>query len=158
VDVYPGWINMVDLDEVDRKILRDLQRDGRSSFKKIGEDAGVSEATVFVRVKKMQDKSVIKSFKAIVEPKAVGKMLTAIVLVRADPKAYPGMLDALKKLDDVYEIYDVTGQYYSILKIKTTGTDELSKIILEIGNIDGVAGTETMIVLRTVKEEIGIKI
>jgi Lrp/AsnC family transcriptional regulator for asnA, asnC and gidA len=149
---------MIDLDEVDRKILRDLQRDGRSSFKKIGEDAGVSEATVFVRVKKMQEKSVIKSFKAIVEPKAVGKMLTAIVLVRADPKAYPGMLDALKKLDDVYEIYDVTGQYYSILKIKTTGTDELSKIILEIGNIDGVAGTETMIVLRTVKEEIGIKI
>ena len=156
--VYSGWINMTDLDEVDRKILRDLQRDGRSSFKKIGDDAGVSEATVFVRVKKMQDKSVIKSFKAIVEPKAVGKMLTAIVLVRADPKAYPGMLDALKKLDDVYEIYDVTGQYYSILKIKTTGTDELSKIILEIGNIDGVAGTETMIVLRTVKEEIGIKI
>jgi len=149
---------MTDLDEVDRKILRDLQRDGRSSFKKIGEDAGVSEATVFVRVKKMQDKSVIKSFKAIVEPKAVGKMLTAIVLVRAEPKAFPGMLDALKKLDDVYEIYDVTGQYYSILKIKTTGTDELSKIILEIGNIDGVAGTETMIVLRTVKEEIGIKI
>jgi Lrp/AsnC family transcriptional regulator for asnA, asnC and gidA len=149
---------MTDLDEVDRKILRDLQRDGRSSFKKIGEDAGVSEATVFVRVKKMQDKSVIKSFKAIVEPKAVGKILTAIVLVRADPKAFPGMLDALKKLDDVYEIYDVTGQYYSILKIKTTGTDELSKIILEIGNIDGVAGTETTIVLRTVKEEIGIKI
>ena len=68
------------------------------------------------------------------------------------------MLDALKKFDDVYEIYDVTGQYYSILKIKTTGTDELSKIILEIGNIDGVAGTETMIVLRTVKEEIGVKI
>ncbi len=158
VGVYSGWINMTDLDEVDRKILRDLQRDGRSSFKKIGEDAGVSEATVFVRVKKMQDKSVIKSFKAIVEPKAVGKILTAIVLVRADPKAFPGMLDALKKLDDVYEIYDVTGQYYSILKIKTTGTDELSKIILEIGNIDGVAGTETMIVLRTVKEEIGIKI
>jgi Lrp/AsnC family transcriptional regulator for asnA, asnC and gidA len=149
---------MAELDEVDRKILRDLQHDGRSSFKKIGEDAGVSEATVFVRVKKLQDRGVIKSFEAIIEPKAVGKMLTAIVLVRADPKAYPGMLDALKKLDDVYEIYDVTGQYYSILKIKTTGTDELSKVILEIGNINGVAGTETMIVLRIVKEEIGVKI
>ena len=158
MSVYSGWINMVDLDEVDRKILRDIQRDGRSSFKRIGEGAGVSEATVFVRVKKMQDKGVIKSFKAMVEPKAVGKMLTAIVLVRADPKAFPGMLDALKKLDDVYEIYDVTGQYYSILKIRTGGTDELSKIILDIGDIDGVAGTETMIVLRTVKEEIGLRI
>ena len=149
---------MPDLDEVDRKILRDLQRDGRSSFKKIGEDAGVSEATVFVRVKKMQDKGIIKSFRAIVEPRAVGKTLTAIVLVRADPKAFPGMLDALKKLDDIYEIYDVTGQYYSILKIITDSTEGLSRIILEIGNIDGVAGTETMIVLRTVKENVGLNI
>ena len=149
---------MPDLDDVDRKILRDLQRDGRSSFKKIGEDAGVSEATVFVRVKKMQDKGIIKSFRAIVEPRAIGKTLTAIVLVRADPKAFPGMLDALKKLDDIYEIYDVTGQYYSILKIITDSTEGLSKIILEIGNIDGVAGTETMIVLRTVKENVGLNI
>ena len=155
---YSGSINMDDLDDIDRKILRDLQRDGRSSFKKIGEAAGVSEATVFVRVKKMQEKGIIKSFKAIIDPKAVGKPLTAIVLVRANPKAFPGMLDALEKLDDVYEIYDVTGQYYSILKIRTEGTDELSRIILEIGNIDGIAGTETMIVLRTLKEDCGIRI
>jgi Lrp/AsnC family transcriptional regulator for asnA, asnC and gidA len=149
---------LVDLDDVDRKILRGLQRDGRSSFKKIAEDAGVSEATVFVRVKKMHESGVIKSFKAIVDPKAVGKMLTAIVLVRANPKAFPGMLDALKKFDDIYEIYDVTGEYYSILKVKTTGTDELSNIIDDIGNIDGVAGTETIIVLRTVKEDCGVRI
>lgn len=149
---------MHDLDDIDRKILRDLQLDGRSSFKKIGEGAGVSEATVFVRVKKMQEKGIIKSFKAIVEPKAVGKMLTAIVLVRANPKAFPGMLDALKKFDDIYEIYDVTGEYYSILKVRTGGTDELSKIIDDIGNIDGVAGTETIIVLRTVKEDVGVRI
>jgi Lrp/AsnC family transcriptional regulator for asnA, asnC and gidA len=157
-ELYSEWIIMHDLDDIDRKILRDLQNDGRSSFKKIGEGAGVSEATVFVRVKKMQEKGIIKSFKAIVEPKAVGKMLTAIVLVRANPKAFPGMLDALKKFDDIYEIYDVTGEYYSILKIRTGGTDELSKIIDDIGNIDGVAGTETIIVLRTVKEDIGVRI
>lgn len=148
---------MADLDDIDRKILRGLQRDGRSSFKKIGEEAGVSEATVFVRVKKMQEKGIIKSFKAIIEPKSVGKTLTAIVLV-PNPKAFPGMLDALKKFEDIYEIYDVTGEYYSILKIKTGGTDELSKIIDDIGNIDGVAGTETIIVLRTVKEDCGVRV
>ncbi len=149
---------MTDLDDIDRTILRDLQRDGRASFKKIGENAGVSEATVFVRVKKLQEKGIIKSFKAIVEPKAVGKTLTAIVLVRANPKAFPDMLDALKKLDDIYEIYDVTGEYYSILKIRTGGTEDLSKIMDDIGNIDGIAGTESIIVLRTVKEDVGIRV
>jgi Lrp/AsnC family transcriptional regulator for asnA, asnC and gidA len=149
---------LVELDDTDRRILKQLQRDARMSFKRIGEDVGVSEATVFVRVKKLQEKGVLKGFRAVVDPKMVGKTLTAIVLVRAHPQAFPGMLDALKKLDDVYEIYDVTGEYYSILKIRTTGTDELGRIMDQIGTIEGVAGTETIIVLRTVKEELGVKI
>jgi Lrp/AsnC family transcriptional regulator for asnA, asnC and gidA len=105
----------------------------------------------------MQEKGVIKGFSAIVDPKAVGKELTAIVLVRANPKAFPGTLDALKKFDDIYEIYDVTGQYYSILKIRTSGTEELGKIMDAVGTIDGIAGTETIIVLRTVKEDVAVK-
>jgi Lrp/AsnC family transcriptional regulator for asnA, asnC and gidA len=151
-------LTIVELDDVDKKILRELQRNGRVSFKTVAEEIGVSEATVFVRVKKLTEKGVLKGFKAIVEPKAVGKTLTAFILVRAQPKAYPAMLTALKKLDDVYEIYDITGQYYSILKVRTEGTDELSKIIDEIGAVDGVAGTETMIVFRTVKEDFNIRI
>jgi Lrp/AsnC family transcriptional regulator, regulator for asnA, asnC and gidA len=149
---------LLELDDVDRKILRGLQKDARASFKKIAEDVGVSEATVFVRVKKLQDGGVLRGFKAIVDPRAVGKSLTAIVLVRANPKSLRGMLDALRRLDDIYEIYDVTGQYYSILKVRTGSTDELSRIIDEIGNVEGVAGTETIIALRTVKEESSVKV
>ena len=149
---------MMDLDDIDRKILRALQKDARASFKKIGEEVGVSEATVFVRVRKLQEGGVLSGFKAIVDPRAVGKSLTAIMLVRANPKGLPGMLSALERLDDIYEIYDVTGQYYSILKIRTANTDDLSRIIDEIGTIDGVAGTETVIVLRTVKEETTVKV
>lgn len=149
---------IIELDETDRKILAELQRDGRRSFKKIGEDAGVSEATVFVRVRKLKEKGVLKGFRAVVDPKVVGKSLTAIILVRAYPKTFPGMLNALKKFDDINEIYDVTGEYYSILKIRTSGTDELGKIIDQIGAVEGVAGTETIIVLRTVKEEFNVRI
>jgi DNA-binding Lrp family transcriptional regulator len=147
-----------DLDEVDLKILRDLQRDARVSFKTIAQKSGVSEATIFVRVRKMQERGVIKGFTTLIDPAAVGKPLTAIVLVRANPKTYTGVLDALAKLDDIYEIYDVTGQYYSILKIRTSGTEALGKIMDDVGRIDGIAGTETIIVLRTVKEDTAIRI
>ena len=145
-------------DDVDKKILRELQQDARISFKTIAQKIGVSEATIFVRVRKMQERGVIKSFSAIVDPMAIGKELTAIVLVRATPQSYPGTLDALKKIDDIYEIYDVTGQYYSILKIRTSGTQGLGKIMDEVGKIDGIAGTETIVVLRTVKEDTAVKI
>jgi Lrp/AsnC family transcriptional regulator for asnA, asnC and gidA len=149
---------MVELDEADRKIICELQRDARASFKAIADKVGVSEATVFVRVRKLQERGVIRGFKAIIDPKAVGKNLTAIVLVRANPKAFPGMLNALRKFDDIYEVYDVTGEYYSILKIRTSGTDELSRIIDTIGVTEGVEGTETIIVLRTVKEDLDVKV
>jgi Lrp/AsnC family transcriptional regulator for asnA, asnC and gidA len=101
---------------------------------------------------------VIKGFSAIVDPAAIGKELTAIVLVRAMPQTYPGTLDALKKVADIYEIYDVTGQYYSILKIRTSGTQGLGNIIDEVGKIDGIASTETIVVLRTVKEDTAVKV
>jgi Lrp/AsnC family transcriptional regulator for asnA, asnC and gidA len=149
---------IIDLDDTDLEILRELQRDARISFKTIAQKVKVSEATVFVRVRKMQEKGVIKGFAALVSTTAVGKPLTAIVLVRAQPRAYTGILDALKKFDDIYEIYDVTGQYYSILKIRTSGTEELGKIIDQVGKIDGIAGTETVIALRTVKEETAIQV
>ena len=149
---------MVELDEVDKKILRELQKDARTSFKTIAKNIGVSAATIFVRVKRLTRTGVLKGFKAIVEPKAVGKSLTAFILVRAQPKAYPAMLVALKRLDDIYEIHDITGQYYSILKARTSNTDELAKIIDQIGTVDGVAGTETMIVFRTVKEEYDVRL
>jgi len=149
---------LVGLDDADRKILAKLQQDARASFKAIAEDIGVSEATVFVRVKKLKEAGILKGFRAIVDPSAVGKPLTAFILVRAQPKIYQNVLNSLKQVDDIYEIFDVTGQFYSVLKVRTTGTDQLSKIIDEIEKIEGVAGTETIIVLRTVKEDTVIKI
>ncbi|HKM75675.1 MAG TPA: Lrp/AsnC family transcriptional regulator [Candidatus Bathyarchaeia archaeon] len=149
---------LVGLDDADKKILAQLQQDARASFKAIAEDIGVSEATVFVRVKKLKEAGILKGFRAIVDPSAIGKPLTAFILVRAQPKIYQNVLNSLKQLEDIYEIFDVTGQYYSVLKVRTTGTDQLSKIIDEIEKIEGVAGTETIIVLRTVKEETVIKI
>ncbi len=147
-----------ELDRTDLEILRRLQNEARVSFKRVADEIGVSEATVFVRVKKLQEHHVITGYRTIIDPKAVGKSVTAIILVRAMPRNFLGILDELKKIGDIYEIYDVTGQYSSILKIRVGSTDELSRLIDEVGNVEGVAGTETIIVLRTVKEEAGIKI
>ena len=149
---------MPDLDEVDRKILRKLQEDARISFKEIAKEVGTSEATVFVRVKKLQKNGVIKGFRAILNPASVGKQVTAFALVKAEPKSYPKMLAQLMNLEDICEIHDVTGAYYSILKMRTTTSEQLAEILDKIGEIDGIAGTETVIVLRTIKEETSVRL
>jgi Lrp/AsnC family transcriptional regulator for asnA, asnC and gidA len=147
-----------EIDDVDREILRMLQDDARISFKKIAEKLNVSEATIFVRVKKLLKRKIIKRFTAIISPEALGKNITAFVLINADPKKLQKVLETLSKIDDVYEVYDVTGSYYAIVKVRTEDQNKLAKVIDEIGLIDGVLSTETALVLRSIKEETRIKL
>jgi len=146
-----------ELDEVNKAILKKLQKDARISFKDIAKEVGTSEATVFVRVKKLQKNGVIKAFRAIVNPESVGRNVTAFALVKADPRLYPKVLTELRSFDDVCEVYDVTGAYYSIIKMRTSTSKQLAEVLDRIGQIDGITGTETVIVLRTIKEETEIK-
>ncbi|MEM1607527.1 MAG: Lrp/AsnC family transcriptional regulator [Candidatus Bathyarchaeia archaeon] len=148
----------LEIDDVDREIIRMLQEDARISFRKIAEKLNVSEATIFTRVKKLLKKNVIKGFTAIVSPEKVGKNITAFVLINADPKKLHNVLEALSRMDDVYEVFDVTGSYYALAKIRTENQSKLAKIIDDIGMIDGVISTETALVLRSIKEEVRIKI
>jgi len=146
------------IDSTDRTILNMLQDDARIAFKRIAEKIGVSEATVFVRVRKLREKGLIKRFTALVSPELLGKGLTAFVLINTDPKKLEDVLSTLSNMDDVYEVYDVTGTYYAIVKIRTKNRETLAEIIDQIGMIDGVTRTETAIVLRCVKEETRIKV
>jgi Lrp/AsnC family transcriptional regulator for asnA, asnC and gidA len=150
-------MSLPELDEVDKAILRKLQKDARVSFNEIAKEVGMSEATVFVRIKKLQKNGVIRAFRAIVNPGSVGKQVTAFALVRAEPKSYAKVLAELQNLDDVCEVYDVTGAYYSIIKMRTSTSEQLAKVLDKIGEIDGIVGTETVIALRTIKEETEIK-
>ncbi|MCD6470534.1 Lrp/AsnC family transcriptional regulator [Candidatus Bathyarchaeota archaeon] len=148
----------LNVDEVDKEILRMLQENARTSFRKIAKKLNVSEATVFVRVRKLLKKGVIKGFTAIISPELLGKNITAFILINADPKKLQNVLEALSKIDDVYEVYDVTGSYYVIAKVRTEDQERLAKIIDKIGMIDGITSTETAVVLRSIKEETRIKI
>jgi len=146
------------LDNIDRAILETLQDDARTALRKIAEKTGVSEATIFARVKKLQEKGVIKRFTALVSPELLGKSLTAFVLINTNPKSLQTVLASLQGMEDVYEAYDITGSFYAIAKIRASSREELAKLIDQIGSIDGVTSTETAIVLRCIKEETRVKI
>lgn len=147
-----------EIDEVDKVILDMLQEDARKSFREIAERANVSEATIFVRVRKLLERGIIKRFSALVSSEQIGRGLTAFVLIDADPKRLQDVYEALSVIDDIYEIYDVTGSYYAIVKIRTTGREKLKDIIDRIGLIEGITRTETAIVFRCIKEETKIKV
>uniref|UniRef100_A0A7C3J3L1 Lrp/AsnC family transcriptional regulator n=1 Tax=Candidatus Methanomethylicus mesodigestus TaxID=1867258 RepID=A0A7C3J3L1_9CREN len=147
-----------ELDSLDRLIINRLQENARTPFSKIAKDAGVSEATIFLRVKHLQQIGVIKSFRAIVSPTKVGKSLSAFILVRADPRKYSEVLNIIRDLSEVTEAFDVTGPYYLICRVDVSDKESLAKVIDLIGGVEGVSSTETAIVLKEVKENIGMKV
>ena len=141
------------IDETDREILKKLQKNARTSFRKIADELGVSESTVFVRVKKLKGSGVIERFTTIVSTDLVGKGFMAFILIKAEPQNYDAVLEALKDIEDIYEIYDVTGPYYAVIKILTRNREELRRTLDEIGSVKGITSTETLIVLRKIKEK-----
>jgi len=139
-------------DEKDLKILRILQENGRASYSEISKKIGISEAAVYTRVQKMIKSGLIKKFQAILDPEKLGFSLTALVAVSAHPKKYDEVLRELSQIREAQEVYDVTGDYYCLLKLRVSDRETLTKILDEIGSLEGVVSTETRIVLRTVKE------
>lgn len=143
----------VDLDETDRAILRILLVDARTPYSRIARMLGLSEATVYLRVKRLKEKGVLRGFYADVDAFKVGFNVLAFVMIKADPKYYRQVLEKLREIKNIVELYEVTGEYVGLAKVRTHSHEELVKTIDEIGSIGGVTGTYTMYVLKVLKEE-----
>jgi Lrp/AsnC family transcriptional regulator for asnA, asnC and gidA len=148
----------LELDDLDREIISMLQENARRPFAEIAKELKVSEGTIHNRVKRLLREGVIKGFQAVVDPEKVGKALTAIVCVNVDPPRGKEVINRITNVEDVYEVYDVTGEYYAVLKIRTKNRDSLTRIIDKISSIDGVTSTLTMIVLKINKERSSISV
>ena len=146
------------LDEKDLKILEILQSDGRASYSQISRNLGMSEAAIYSRIQKLLKSGVIRRFQAILDPDKLGFTLTAFIAITAQPAKYEDVLKALAEIPEIQEIHDVTGDYYCLIKLRTDGRESLAKILDHIGSLDGVASTETRIVLRTIKEDYALPI
>lgn len=139
-------------DERDIKILKILQENGRASYSEIARRLGLSEAAVYARIQKMIKHGIIRGFRAVLDPERLGFNLTAIVAIRAQPSKYDRVLKELSKIPEILEIYDVTGDYYCLIKLMIRDREALASLLDKIGSMDGIVATETRIVLRTIKE------
>ncbi|HEV2170145.1 MAG TPA: Lrp/AsnC family transcriptional regulator [Candidatus Binatus sp.] len=139
-----------ELDAIDLQILGILQSNGRIPHVKLAEQVGLSAPSVIERVKKLEDGGMIVGYHATVDARRLGKDVTAFIGVSiAHPKTIPLFEETIGLLDDVLECHHVTGEHTVLLKVKTDNTSSLERLISSIRSIEGVARTETMVVLST---------
>jgi Lrp/AsnC family transcriptional regulator for asnA, asnC and gidA len=147
---------MVKIDELDLSIIKELQYDGRRSFREIAEKLNVAEGTIYNRVSKLREQGVIKNFIVDIDYSKLGYDLTAVIGVRASGGHLPQIEEMIAKEGNVTAVYDVTGEYDAILVAKFPDRDALNRLVKKLNAIEHVERTYTMVVLNVVKERHGI--
>ena len=113
--------NMLEIDQIDRRILRQLQRDAGIGVEALGERVGLSRNACWRRVRLMEEAGIIKARVALVDPDALGLELTVFIAVRTD-RHEPGWLEkftqAVTGMPEILGAYRTSGELDYLLKAR----------------------------------------
>lgn len=141
------------IDATDQKIMAILQDAGRTSHAEIGRSLGMAASAIFERVKKLEERGLIRGYGAILDPGALELGLLAFLSVRTeDPVGGDATARALAKRPEILEVHHVAGEDCYLAKVRVKDTAALSQLLKEVGAIKGVRATRTTVVLETTKE------
>ncbi|ASP33227.1 Lrp/AsnC family transcriptional regulator [Labrenzia sp. VG12] len=131
------------LDETDRKIIEALIRDARMSLKELATQAGLSSPGVSERIRRLQERGVIRGFTADIDPKALGYSLQAIVRIRPLPGKLHIVRQLIQDIPEFCECDKVTGEDCFIARLAVPSIELLDGILDKISD---KAETSTAIV------------
>lgn len=143
-----------DLDEIDVKILRILQVDGRISHSALGEQINLSPSATRARVLRLESEGYIKQYVAILNPDLVGFSLFCFIHVSfllRDPDDVDQIRKTIIAIPEVLECYHVTGQSDLILKVAMRSHQDISRTIQKLLPIRSISSTETSIAINQFK-------
>jgi len=142
------------MDKLDVRLLEMLNRDARKSYRKLAKDLGVSIGTVSDRIRRLEEQKVIRGYLPDVEERSLGFELFAIIGVKIGGGKLMEVQERIAKDRRIYGVYDVTGQWDSILLARFKNTRELDTFLKkELLSLKEVESTYTQVVLNKVKED-----
>ena len=137
------------VESTDRKILQLLSGDGRMSFTDLGKAMGLSTSAVHQRVRRLEERGVIKGYAAVVDPTALDLPLTAFISITPlDPAAPDDIPERLHGFPELEACHSVAGDENYILKARVRTPGDLEELLARIRATANVA-TRTTVVLST---------
>jgi Lrp/AsnC family transcriptional regulator, leucine-responsive regulatory protein len=149
---------MIDLDDIDRRIVAALQADGRLPIVDLADKVGLSATPCQRRVKRLEEQGVITRYAALVSPLAVGLGLQALVQVTLDDhseKTVEAFESAIRARPEVVACYAVTGDMDFLLHVLATDLASFSDFALKaLLRMPGVRGTRSSFIMQAVKSDL----
>ncbi len=143
-------VTVKEIDELDRKIILELQEDARASFKDIAKKLKVSEGTARNRVMRLLEERILK-LQARVDPFALPHKISALVGVNLRERHPEKQMEEIKKIPCVTSVWNATGRYDLFFEVMVDSLRELNEVLLKIDRdyVGGISQTETFITLSS---------
>ncbi|MCE1184891.1 Lrp/AsnC family transcriptional regulator [Zoogloea sp.] len=146
----------MELDALDLRILRALQKDGRLQNNELAREVGLSPSPCLRRVRQLEEAGVIKGYVALLDPALVGRQLTifARVWLRGqDVETVQAFTDAIRQLPEVLECHLMVGDCDFLLRIAIANLDEYRRFQVEhLTKIPSVQSVKTEIPIQIIKQ------
>ncbi|MGP1993979.1 Lrp/AsnC family transcriptional regulator [Zobellia laminariae] len=144
------------MDDIDRKILMQLQKNAKQNTKEIASKVGLSVTPTYERIRKLEQQEIIKSYVALLDRTKIGKKLIAycqVTLTKQQKKLADSFKREMLLLPDIMECHQVSGNFDYLLKIAVDDIAGFHEFINEkLSIIDGIATIHTSFVLNSVKD------
>ncbi|NYI04265.1 Lrp/AsnC family transcriptional regulator [Allostreptomyces psammosilenae] len=137
------------MEDLDRMIVQLLLDDGRMSYTDLGRATGLSTSAVHQRVRRLEQRGVLRRYTAVVDPEAVGLPLTAFISVKPiDPSAPDDVPERLAGIAEIEACHSVAGEENYILKVRVATPGDLERLLGRI-RTEAQVNTRTTVVLST---------
>ncbi|AXB77328.1 Lrp/AsnC family transcriptional regulator [Novosphingobium sp. P6W] len=146
----------VELDELDRKIIAVLRADGRITVTDLAKAVGMSKTPCQVRLRRLIENSVIRGFKAVVDPVSLGLDHVAFAEVKLSDTRESALTEfnrAVRRIPEVEECHMIASSFDYLLKVRTADIRRYRMVLGEkISSLPHVASTSTFVAMETVKD------
>jgi Lrp/AsnC family transcriptional regulator for asnA, asnC and gidA len=140
----------VKIDDLDKQIIKLLSRDGRMSFTEIAQRLNVTEKTIRARYNNLIEKKIIEVV-GIVNPISLGVKVGSIIQIKVLPTKLMNIVEQLKAKKEIRFITLTSGDYQLLIQINLKDYDELTKVVKELMNMEGIIGTNVMMQMDVYK-------
>jgi len=141
------------MEKLDRRILALLARDGRMSYTEIGKETGLSTSAAQQRVRRLEQRGVIKGYSARLDAAELGLLVTAFVAITPfDPSQPDDAPERLEPIEEIVSCYSVAGDASYLLKVQVPTMGHLESVLARI-RLAGKVSTQTTTVLSVPYED-----
>lgn len=146
-------MRMFALDEIDRKLLRELLKDSKRSYRELARNIGVSTATVINHIQRLESAGVITDYTVQLDTERLGYELTVITEITVSKGRLLEVEQEISKIPNVCAVYDITGLTDAMVIAKFKSRRNLSDFTKKLLAMIYVERTNTHVVLTTMKED-----